>query len=190
MRLPPSSLFSARTAWAVVPEPAKESRTMESLSENLFTVSFQEQGSKGEHHPFADWYSAFFRKDPSSRVPMRLLFLARRKTLLHYPSLRLAPRRCAVSNPGRTTSSSVAPNSRCTRFAWQRVIHSQCNLRQPAPFVLPRGRALVTWSNMAESPGPVGHVGSGHMNCMRQPPGCPPGHDMTLGSQTLSLPAS
>ena len=31
-RLPPSSLLSSKTAWAVVPEPAKESKIIESLS--------------------------------------------------------------------------------------------------------------------------------------------------------------
>src|SRR2546428_1853216 len=31
-RLPPSSLFNSKIAWAVVPEPAKESRMIESLS--------------------------------------------------------------------------------------------------------------------------------------------------------------
>jgi hypothetical protein len=32
LRFPPSSLLSSKTAWAVVPEPANESRIIESFS--------------------------------------------------------------------------------------------------------------------------------------------------------------
>ena len=42
-RLPPSFLFRARTAWAVVPLPAKESRTSASLSSvAMLKIAFNE----------------------------------------------------------------------------------------------------------------------------------------------------